>query len=346
MIRVNKRLDLIKPYKPSNRDFSGTFTKLDWNESAIPYSKELKKILSESLKEITFNEYPNINNIELISKLSKYCGIENKNIQIFNGSDSALQYIFSTFLNLDSSVLIYYPNYTQIETQIKLYCDKIIYSEISDPFNNKNYNFKDINYADVIYLSNPNNPIGFCVDCNLIEELLILHPNKLFIIDEAYYEFSNNSCISLIKKYDNIIITRTFSKALSLASIRLGYICANENLIYQINKIRNTKDVNSFAQKLGCVVLDNYHLIKDRIDLILNNRNLFQDELKNCNIEFINSEANFVLVRLNDFKIKIKKLYDEKILVRDRSMFNGLENSVRITVGELDVMKKIVEIIK
>jgi histidinol-phosphate aminotransferase len=346
MIKVNKRLNLIKPYKPSERDFDEAFTKLDWNECTIQYGNELKKIVFDSLKEINFNEYPNINNVELIYKLSTYCGVEYKNIQIFNGSDSALQYIFSTFLNLDSSVLIFYPNYTQIETQINLYCDNIIYSKILDPFNNHIYNFKDIEYADVIYLSNPNNPTGFCLDSILIEELLKLYPNKLFIIDEAYYEFSSKSCVSLVQKYDNIIVTRTFSKALSLASIRLGYICANENLIGYINKIRNIKDVNSFAQKLGCIILDNYHLIQERIDLILNNRNLFQEELKKYNIKFVNSEANFVLIYLNDFNNKINELRQEKILVRDRSMFDGLENCVRITIGELDVMKKIIEIIR
>jgi histidinol-phosphate aminotransferase len=343
MILINNKLNLINEYKPSERMCTDGIKKLDWNECNLTFDEKFKNLLYTSLFDIKYSEYPNINNTNLITKLSNYCGVNDDNVQIFNGSDSALHYIFAAFLNKETKILIYYPNYNQIETYIKLYSDNLNYSNIIDPFNQHIYNYDDIKNNDVIYISNPNNPTGYCLDPENIENLLLNHPKKLFIIDEAYYEFSKKSCSKLTNIYDNIIVTRTFSKALSLASIRLGYICANQKLINQINKIRNTKEVNSFAQKLGEVVLDNFSFIDDRINEVITNRNLFEKILTQNGFTFIKSEANFVLVKVSDSEKIIKNLYDQKILVRDRGMFSGFENTVRITIGNWDDMEIIIK---
>ena len=343
MIKITDRLNLISEYKPSNRIDGDDIKKLDWNECNLTFSNEFQDLLYKSLSEIKYSQYPDINNFNLIKKLSHYCGVNADNVQTFNGSDSALHYIFATFLNRDTKVLIYYPNYSQIETYIKLYSDNLNYSNIKNPFTEHHYNFNDIVDNDVIYISNPNNPTGYCIPTDEIENLLIQHPEKLFIIDEAYYEFSNKTCSKLTKKYDNIIVTRTFSKAFSLASIRLGYICADHNLINQINKIRNTKEVNSFAQRLGEVALDNFNFIDERVKIIINNREKFQNILTENGINFVKSDSNFILIKVKDSKSIIKKLSEQKILVRDRSMFSGLENTIRITIGDWDDMEKIIK---
>jgi histidinol-phosphate aminotransferase len=120
----------------------------------------------------------------------------------------------------------------------------------------------------IIYLVNPNNPTGTFTSIDDLKKLTLNNPNVLFIIDEAYYEFVGKSIAVFATKVPNIIVTRTFSKAFSLASIRFGYICADDKLLKQINKIRNTKEVNSFAQKLAEVALDNNNYIQERINLI------------------------------------------------------------------------------
>lgn len=345
MIQTNNRLKLIKEYFPSNRNNNTEFKKLDWNECNLKFSDEFKSMLDSSLGDILYSEYPNVNNLELILKISKYCNVNPNNIQTFNGSDSALHYIFASFLNNDSKVLIFYPNYNQIETYIKLYCDNIFYSKIVDPFGSHEYSFNDIEKCDVIYISNPNNPTGHCLSPEVILNLIKKYPNKLFIIDEAYYEFSNKSCSEYVISNDNIIVTRTFSKAFSLASVRLGYICANENLIKVINKIRNCKEVNSFAQKLGEIILDNKNFILDRIRIIIENRNKLEKILSENGIEFIKSESNFVLIKVNDSDLILNKLKLDNVLVRDRSMFDGFENTIRVTIGEWEDMEKIINII-
>lgn len=345
MIRPNKRLDFIEEYKPSNRSSDRNVVKLDWNECNLTYDNEFKNILYSSLSDIAYSEYPNICNDGLIKKLSSYCKVNKENLQLFNGSDSALHYIFAAFLNNDSKVLIFYPNYSQIETYIKLYCDTIIYSKIIDPFGKHEYTFSDIEDSDVVYISNPNNPTGKLIEPSKIEELLNAYPDTLFIVDEAYYEFSSKTCAELVKKYKNIIVTRTFSKGFSLASIRLGYICADQILLMQINKIRNTKEVNSLAQKLAETALDNYAYIRERIDQIISIRKRFEIELGKNKISYISSESNFVLLKVKNSSRFIDRLKKEKILVRDRSMFEGFENTIRITIGDWSSMKKILKII-
>lgn len=346
MIKYNKRLDLIDEYLPSNRLYDSNIKKLDWNECNLPFSKKLSKIINKSLSKIRYSEYPNINNEFLNDNLSKHCKLPKSNIQTFNGSDSALQYIFTAYLNTTSRVLIFYPNYNQIEVFIKLMTDNINYSYIKNIFSDYQYDFSEIENNDLIYISNPNNPTGILISPEVIENLLIKYPNKLFIIDEAYCEFSNNSVIKFVNKYQNIIITRTFSKALSLASIRLGYICADESIIKIINKIRNTKEVNSFAQTIAVDLLMNYKHIEKRINKINSNKFKFINQLKLMNVKYVESEANFVLIKVNDSKKIINKLLDNEILVRDRNMFHGLENSIRITIGEWSDMKIILKILK
>ena len=345
-MKTNRNLKNIKSYVPSDRSQNNESIKLDWNECNIPFNDDYLNKLSQSIYEVNLSEYPNINNKDLIIGLSNYCGISEENIQIFNGSDSALHYIFASFLNPETKVLIFYPSYSQVESYIQLYSNNLNYSYIRDLFGSHEYDFNDIDNNDLIYITNPNNPTGKIIDPSVIEILLLKYPNKLFVIDEAYYEFSNKTCVGLVKNYTNIIVTRTFSKAFSLASIRLGYICSNINNIKEINKIRNTKEVNSFAQSLGLTALNNITYIKDRIKIINENKTIFTNELKKLNIEFIDSVSNFVLIKVKNSADLINKLTEKNILIRDRSSFKNLENCVRITIGEINHMELIIKTIK
>lgn len=345
-METNRNLKNIKYYLPSDRSQNDETVKLDWNECNIPFNEDYLNYLRRSIFTVNLSEYPNINNKNLINELSNYCGIDGENIQIFNGSDSALHYIFATFLNPETKVLIYYPTYTQVESYIQLYSNNLNYSYITDLFGNHEYDFNDIENNDLIYITNPNNPTGKIIEPSEIEKLIIKYPNKLFIIDEAYYEFSNKTCVNMVKNYNNLIVTRTFSKAFSLASIRLGYICTNIKNINEINKIRNTKEVNSFAQSLGLAALKNINYVKDRISIINNNKEFFINELKKLNIEFIDSMSNFVLIKVINSSDLINKLTNQNILIRDRSSFKGLENCVRITIGEYEDMETIIKTIK
>tara|TARA_R100000231_G_scaffold82839_1_gene63272 strand:+ start:7 stop:1068 length:1062 start_codon:yes stop_codon:yes gene_type:complete len=341
MIKVNKKILKTKPYVVSNRTSNSQVKKLDWNECSMPLSDDIQSVLDQAIKNVNLTEYPPINNRKLVQKIAAYCGVRDENVEIFNGSDSALEYIFSCFVDEDVSVLVYDPNYTQIDNLISLQTDNFYHSQIENLLTMPKYDLSQIAKADVVYISNPNNPTGFALEPSVIEELVLQNESKLFIIDEAYYEFYGKSCCYLVNQVDNIIVTRTFSKAFSLASIRLGYICTSKKNIEIINKVKNKKEVNSFAQALGYCVLENIEMFNKRTELVKQNRDDFISDLRSINIEHLRSDSNFVLIRLKNHKLALSELIKNNFLVRDRSSIKGLENCVRVTVDTAQNMKAI-----
>jgi len=345
-MKINKRMHTLKKYVVSKRVSDPKLKKLDWNECSVEIDDALNKFFMHCLQEIKFSEYPEIKNKKLLKKIAEYCDIDQQNIEVFNGSDSALKYIFEVFVDEDISVLVFNPNYSQINTYIRMQTNKLYFSDIQDIFGQHKYNFDDIENHDVVYISNPNNPTGHVLLPSTIEKIVKENPKKMFIVDEAYYEFCKLSCVELIKKYDNLIVTRTFSKAFGLASARLGYMCSSVKNINIVNKIKNHKEVNSFAQNLGIVALNNIDMIEKRVNKVNKNKNAFCYDLKKNNIEYVDSKSNFVLLKTKKHKTVLKQLLENNILVRDRSYMDNLESCIRVTIGEQKDMDKIIEILE
>lgn len=348
-MKYNKNIDVIQPYVASKgaelTDTQEEWLKLDWNEATIqPNPKLISDINNFCFTNKLFN-YPDVLATELKKEISIYNSINIENIELFNGSDSALNTIFSVFID-NSNVLLFEPTYTQVKPFINLYGGKIISSEILNIFTSHDYNFEDINKADIVYIVNPNNPTGNLIPKSTILNLANENKNKLFIIDEAYYEFSNMTVVKEALNYDNIIVTRTFSKAFGLAGLRLGYIVANQKLLQLINKVRNSKDINSIAQVGALSSLKNVDYIKKYSDEIRQTKSYFIKQLRDLNYEVADSESNFVLIKVNNSNNFINYLTNNKILIRDRSSLTNLKNCVRITIGNSTQMSKVINIIK
>jgi histidinol-phosphate aminotransferase len=149
--------------------------------------------------------------------------------------------------------------------------------------------------------------------------------------------------VDLVKNFKNLIVTRTFSKGFGLASIRFGYVCADEGNIALINKIKNQKEVSSFAQRLAVVALENIDSVNKRIDKINQNKKMFCELLKKSKITFRESEANFILIRTKNHDDVLRELLNKNILVRDRSYLNNLEGCIRVTIGEKEDMIQVLK---
>ena len=191
----------------------------------------------------------------------------------------------------------------------------------------------------VVYISNPNNPMGYVYD---IKPLVLKYPEVFFIVDEAYYEFSKQySMFDSAYKYPNVIVTRTFSKALGLASVRLGYLTSNSYIVSKLSKIKNFKEVNQLAQIAGKVVLDNIDTIESGIERMKIIKQGFLRTIKGVRV--YDSHSNFVLIEHPLVSDIISDLKKNNILVRDRSDY--INNTMRITIGQPEDMKTIAEII-
>lgn len=330
-MKEKKNLQLVSPYQSEDRSGqSEDWVFADWNEFLFDHKEG---IFNNLLHSVNISKYPEIEINNLTDKLSGYTNIQKKNLLLYSGSDEALSNIFDTFVDESKSVLIFSPTYSQVIPFILKNTNKMITSEINNPFKNHEYNFDDINKADLIYIVNPNNPTGKVIENHQIQELLKTYPDKLFVLDEAYYEFSEITSVELISKYKNLIITRTFSKAFGLAGLRIGYLMSCDENISSLKKIKNIKSPNSISIEAASRILDNLEYYKLCIASVKNSKNKIYSVFDDLKIEYIKSEANFILFReinIHKFALKLK---NNKYLIRDRSSIKNIENSMRLTVG-------------
>ncbi len=331
---MNRNLDKISPYVISDRKYSSDMIYLDWNEG-YDLETSLKFEIHKKISNLKWNQYPDLISKELLKSLSNYTETDEDFIQVYNGSDSALDHSFRILLNDGDEVIIPSPNYSQINQTITSLGGVIKYCDIG----RLEETIKETKNLKVIYISNPNNPMGYVYD---IKPLVIKYPEIFFIVDEAYYEFSKQySMFSSAYKYPNVIVTRTFSKALGLASVRLGYLTSNSYIVSKLSKIKNSKEVNQLSQIAGKVVLDNISTIEDGIERMKIIKQRFLRTIKGVRV--YDSHSNFVLIEhplVSDIILDLKK---NNILVRDRSDY--INNTMRITIGQSEDMKTIANII-
>ena len=342
----------VTPHKVWDLKDKSKILKLDWNESTIPPSPNVTSQIKEYLdNNKTLNWYPNLKNNILISKISDYVNAPTECISYFSSSDSAHEYIAQTFINKDDTVIMISPTYDNFRSTAESFGGKIF------KINLKNKFIPDFKYIDneinklnpkMVYLCNPNNPTGTIFNKNELEKLIKAHNEVLFVIDEAYIEFNGESLSNIISEIDNVIITRTFSKAFGLASFRIGYILASEKNIKSIEKIKNPKNIPTLSQVAAIAALEDLKYTEDYITQV-NKTKLFLDkELSKYNIfeEVISNGGNFILLKSKNKDNLIKFLTQNEVFVRDLSHIDGLEDFFRITVGNKNQMLKVMEIIE
>ena len=197
----------------------------------------------------------------------------------------------------------------------------------------------------LLVLINPNNPTGTTISQEVIRDVLENFPNLPVLVDEAYFEFSRQTAAGLLDAFPNLIILRTFSKALALPSLRLGYVMAHPELIQQFSKIRGPFDVNAAAVVAAKVQLENpqewqsltHHLIDEVKPAV---ETFFREN----QVRFHPSSANFMLVEAKDAKGAVDYLKSKGILVR--LMHPPLENSFRMSLRRMPEMEKFMSIFK
>lgn len=339
--------------------------KYDWNEGAISPPDEVFNALIDYLNTPRLQWYPHLEGGEkLKSKILKYAlkdsndelksKVDQSNLIITNGSDDALIMICQRFLGVGKCVLIPTPTYEHFLINAEATGCKVVKYNPSDCFkNNLQELIKEIDFnsPDVVYLISPNNPTGTIWLPEEVKTLLVKFPKVLFIVDEAYYEFGDgSSCFELSIQFENLIVTRTASKAFCLAAVRCGYILGHASSIKKLYPLYNPKSVNEFAQIAFSVAIDCYDsFYKEYISTINYNRKKFISDLNSNGIEVKSGGyGNFVCVKLpSKFEPKefVNKLKESSIYVRDISgRFPGF---IRITIGikmekVVDKMKEII----
>ena len=341
-IKFRQSINNLQTYNVGGRsDLSSDWECFDWNESEFPPTNKVFEVMKSFYR---YERYPDITAKLLKSKLSDYVSLPVDFIEVYNGSDDALKDIITVFVDRETHVLSYQPSYTQVNTFITTNTENYMKVNIKNPLGEHEYDFDYCKVANVVYLVNPNNPTGKLLAVDEIEKLLKTYPDTLFIVDEAYYEFAKQSCSHLVVSHKNLIVTRTFSKAFGLASVRLGYCMGHPDTLSHLRKIRNGKAVNSLAQLCGIAALDDLDYLDSRIDEMNDAKKFFVDNLPH-EYYAVDSQTNFVLLKTPDSKELLNKMKDNKILIRDRSSFDNLENCVRITIGSKKQIIRVLDVI-
>lgn len=358
---INRYLRNFKPYSVASHKVwqvddckREDILKLDWNESTIQPSPVVYKRLNNLMNTKFLNLYPETYNNRIYELLSRYVGIGEKNIQYFASSDSLHEYIAKLYITVGDPVLILWPSYDNFRLTAQVAGANVIFYNMGSDFS---MNFEElVNKIDnkqpsLVYICNPNNPTGSIIDNMHIEKLVSMFEQTIFLIDEAYIEFSPEySCKELVKQYDNLLISRTMSKAFGLANVRFGYLIASEENINYISSIRNPKNITTFAQEAVIGALSDIEYMKKYVCEVNLSKKYFIDSLKNITCSpftVYESYGNFVMIECQSTLVKneiISYLERRNVFVRNLSQSKMLEKCIRVTIGTCDQMKFVVRL--
>ncbi|MBI3954842.1 histidinol-phosphate transaminase [Candidatus Gottesmanbacteria bacterium] len=340
-----QRIQEMKSYNPplsGRRAFSGIL--LDFNERTIPPSSKVQKAIQGLLKSNKLQLYPEYGDLE--KKLAQYVGVNKDKIMITNGSDQGIDLIFRTFTDAGDTVIIPTPSFAMFAQSAQIVGNKILRPLYAK--DNLSFRLDELlrmidGSVKLIVICNPNNPTGTSVAIDGIGIIAQKASNAIILVDEAYFEFSNLTVVPFIKKYPNIIVVRTLSKAFGLPSLRVGYIIASEVYINELLKVRGPYDVNMIAYTAALAALDDLKSAQKYVDEIMIKAKPMVEEFFTKNgVTFYQSPSNFLLYRplLKQEEEILKK---NGILVRSQDKTN-IENTLRLTIGTAKQMKRFIKV--
>lgn len=323
--------------------------KLNYNEPTFPASPKVRKKIIEFAKGGFLQWYPGADFTELRKRISKYTGVGKNQIFTGNGSDEIIKVIVYTFMENNEEMIIPIPNYSMYRINGEILGVKIVNVECNDnlQFNADKIIEKITPKTKVIFISNPNSPIGNVISREDIVKILDNAKNSIVAIDEAYYEYYGETVADLVDKYDNLIVIRTFSKVFGLASMRIGYALTSEKNVIQLNKVRDPESVDIFAQIASAEALDDLEYYRKYISEIKKSRDYLSEELRKLGLIVYPSKANFILARFPEkASLTCEELEKKGIFVRDRSKIPKLENCIRIAVPLIKDVPRLVDAIE
>ena len=342
-IEVRDAISRMSSYKPplENRD-PEAFLLMDFNESPLPPPPGVIQKISEFLNSHV-HIYPKYG--DFLEKLGNYSSVPAENLLLTNGSDQAIDIIMRSLLENGEEAAMVHPGFQMYnQTAGTLGC-KLNGPQFPGDFHFPHEELKEsVNTKTrLIVLINPNNPTGSSISLEQIEDLLKSFPDIPVLVDEAYYEFTGETCVSLLSSYPNLIVIRTFSKALALPSLRLGYVIASPDFILELQKIRGPYDVNVVAVLAAREQLNNpEHWQKMVRHLMDESKPAIEKYFDEKQVRYFSSKANFMLVEPSDVQQACKFLMENKILVRP--MRSPIDHKFRMSLRTMPEMQRFMDV--
>ena len=336
---VRENVLRLKPYSSARDEFKGSTENmifLDANEN--PFENGV-------------NRYPDPQQRNVKSILAEQNGVKPENILLGNGSDEVLDLIYRAFCEPARDNVITLPPtygmYKVLADTNNIENKEVLLTEDFE-LNSEAILASSDRFTKILFICSPNNPTGNIFNSNNIEVLLNSFKG-LVVIDEAYIDFSSEqSWLKKLSLYPNLIVTQTLSKAYGLAGIRLGICYASTEIIAILNKIKPPYNVNELTQKRALKRLLNKNKFIDEIDLIIDEKNRLFKKLLQIKyiIKIFPSEANFILIKVDDASKRYNQLLNKGIVIRNRTSQPLCENTLRLTIGTPEENETLIKTLK
>ena len=340
----------LEPYTPGEQFREKGWIKLNTNESPFAPPRRVVERASEAAENLQLYCDPDAGDLRRL--LADHLSVHQNQLLLTNGSDEILHFAFMAFCDENKPAVFpditygFYKVFADLEGVPSVIVP--LKEDLSvDPEDYCGASGRDPNCgaSGTLFLANPNANTGIALSLDDIGKILASDPDRVVVIDEAYIDFGAESALPLLDRYDNLLITRTFSKGWSMAGARLGFGIGSADLIDDLNRIKYSTDpynVNSMTQAAGIGALEAYDEIAAGCRLIADTREWFTRELAERGFEMTPSSANFVFARHGtvDGKTLYEELKARKILVRHFDK-ERISDRIRITIGSRDDMEEL-----
>lgn len=334
VVKSVDQLDGLEPYDPKYLPADAI---LSANESPYDIDGQLREEISQALSKVAFNRYPDPLANELRDMIAQANGLNRGQVLVGNGGDELLFNVALAYGSQGRKMLNVPPTFSVYALNARLTNTEVVNVPRRDDLSlDEDAIINRVSRGDISYvvITSPNNPTGTAAPRAFVERLLDA-TDALVLLDEAYVEFAEASCVDLIASHKNLLILRTFSKAFSLAGIRLGYLLGNEDVINEFIKFRQPYSVDAVSQAIGKVVYSHRQefdakaceLAQAAKDMVVRLGDMPGVE------RVFPTDANFVLFKVPQAGQVWQKLYDQGVIVRDFSRTLGTENCLRVTAG-------------
>lgn len=341
-----KRFASLTPYTPGEQPRDMQYVKLNTNESPFPPSAGVTAAVAAECGKLQL--YSDPENTALRKKLAQTYGVQPAQVLVANGSDDILNFAFMAFADEQSPLAFpditygFYPVFAELNhipyTQIPLQADFSI-----DP---QDY----VGIGKTVVIANPNAPTGLTLSLTDIEAIVSSNPDNVVIVDEAYVDFGAQSAVSLVDRYENLLVTQTFSKSRSMAGARLGFAIGNEKLIADLNTLKystNPYNVNRMTEFAGVAALEEDAYYRENARIIMANRQWTAEQLQKLGFTVLDSKANFLFAKSDrmDGETLYLELKKRGVLVRHFTK-ERIAQYNRITIGTMPQMETLIRNIK
>lgn len=326
------------------------YLRLDKNEQIAEIDDDLMQAIIQNITPEFLSTYPMT--YKLYEKLSENIGFSKDYILITAGSDAAIKASFDTFVGAGDDIVIINPTFAMYEVYGNLYQANIIKvdydNDLSIPVEKLLRAITE--KTKLVAIANPNSPTGTIMSESDILNILdrAKEVDAVVIVDEAYYYFYPESIVNHVEKYENLIVTRTFSKAFGLASIRLGFAIAHPATIELLAKFRPMYEVNSFAVLFGCVILDNMEIVENIVQKSMAGKKYIENEMNKLGYYTHPTHANFLLIDVGEKHAEslARYMHENGIIIKGGFSHKSLKQYIRISLGDVPQMKQVVECIE